>query len=282
MPEDYDELCADIRKLTNRLDTEAAVWAVICCAASVYDDIQGGSVEAIAATGSQSLYYRVLNKIRHKPSGPVPNPWFVFNGHEDHDSKKTANYKKSRTYKKGAGSISSAIGTGLSVHTAGINVMSSAMHANATGTTLIHMLQVKQIAKGIPNSKTIDEWCDVVLAAKLAKATIRGGQLAAGFIPGAHVPAAVAATIAKTGFKLTMTNSVYATAAAVHWRAFQEQRISGGLNLGTGGKVGPASRLFWEIFTKRGMTRVFGGYDAATLISEPGGWEALADKLLLI
>ncbi len=50
----------------------------------------------------------------------------------------------------------------------------------------------------------------------------------------------------------------------------------------TGATAGPASAIFWEIFTKRGATMVFGSYDVAALVREPAGWLALADKLMLI
>ena len=51
---------------------------------------------------------------------------------------------------------------------------------------------------------------------------------------------------------------------------------------GAGGGVGPASRIYWEIFTRRGLTRLLGQYDIAQLVKEPCGWEALTDKLLLM
>ncbi|MGI4960046.1 MAG: hypothetical protein ACRYGI_20945 [Janthinobacterium lividum] len=46
--------------------------------------------------------------------------------------------------------------------------------------------------------------------------------------------------------------------------------------------AGPASAIVWEIFTKRGATRVFGTYDVAAVVKEPAGWMALGDKLMLI
>jgi hypothetical protein len=144
------------------------------------------------------------------------------------------------------------------------------------------MYKIIAIANSYPQSKTIGSWCELILKVKTAKAMIRGGQLVSGLVPGAHLPAAIASAIAKTGVKLTYTNAVYAAAANIHWRAFQEQAISGGRGMGTGGKIGPGSRIYYEIFTKRGMTALLGGYDIAQLIQEPGGWEPLADKLLLL
>jgi len=46
--------------------------------------------------------------------------------------------------------------------------------------------------------------------------------------------------------------------------------------------AGPASKIIWEIFTKRGATWLLGPYDIPALISEPAGWMALGDKLTLI
>lgn len=50
-----------------------------------------------------------------------------------------------------------------------------------------------------------------------------------------------------------------------------------------GRNVGPASRIYWEIFTRRTATFLFGGrHEIAQLVSEPCGWLALHDKLMLI
>ena len=50
----------------------------------------------------------------------------------------------------------------------------------------------------------------------------------------------------------------------------------------TGPEAGPASAIFWEIFTRRGATRMLGAYDVAALVRKPAGWMALGDKLMLI
>ncbi|GGF34636.1 hypothetical protein GCM10011611_46090 [Aliidongia dinghuensis] len=49
-----------------------------------------------------------------------------------------------------------------------------------------------------------------------------------------------------------------------------------------GANAGPASKIFWEIFTRRGFTRFLGAYEIEALIKEPAGWMALGDKLTLI
>lgn len=154
-------------------------------------------------------------------------------------------------------------------------------HGSATATTAVHLYKIQAIAGRRPEMKTIADWCSLIVTVKTIKAGARGGQLIGGLIPGGSIPASVAATAAKSKVKLTYTNVVYATSAAIHWRAFQEQAL--GRSFGeTGGAIGPASEIFWEIFTKRGLTRLLGNYDIAGLVHEPAGWEALADKLLLI
>ena len=106
---------------------------------------------------------------------------------------------------------------------------------------------------------------------KTAKVAIRGLQLVGGLIPGGALPAAIVSAVAKTGVKLTFTNATSMAAAGIHWRAFLEQAISGGRGKGKVRKIGPGSQIFYEIFTKRSMTRLLGNYDIEGLIQEPGG-----------
>jgi len=82
-------------------------------------------------------------------------------------------------------------------------------------------------------------------------------------------------------FHGTLSKLVARTAMEVHWRAYQETVISSVLS-SRAGPVGPASAMFYEIFTKRSFTRIFGKHDTAALIREPGGWMALNDKLMLM
>jgi hypothetical protein len=61
-----------------------------------------------------------------------------------------------------------------------------------------------------------------------------------------------------------------------------ETRISGAFGGAAGQPQGPAGAIMYEIFTKRGFTRVFGKYDTAAIMREPSGWLALNDKLMLM
>jgi hypothetical protein len=58
--------------------------------------------------------------------------------------------------------------------------------------------------------------------------------------------------------------------------------VMGNIVFGGAGKVGPASKIMYELFARRGLTRIFGKYDVDRLIQEPTGWMAVSDKLLLI
>lgn len=278
MPSDYDAIVDLIKKETKEMDAEAGVLCVMDAVASVADDLTGGSWSTVN-TGAQALYGKLRNQ---KDRNEIPNPWFVYNGHEDRESPYTKKYLRSRWWKSKGSTAATALGGLASVSTAGVNVGGVAVHGNAVGSTAVHMAKIVSIADKYKQTKTISDWCRVVLQAKAAKAAIRGGNLAGAAIPFASLPASIATAVATAGVKLTLTNLCYATAANIHWRAYQEQAISGGLNYGTGKKVGPASKIYWEIFQRRGATRVFGQYDTAKLIGEPCGWRALGDKLTLI
>lgn len=278
MPSDYEDLCKKIADMTKRLGTDGASFTVMDTIAAATDALTGGHLGVVNSAG-QAIYALLYGK----PDLPIPNPWFVFNGHADPEIKNpiTEKYKKGRGYKSKAGTAASAAGTAASVHTAGINVADALKHGSATATTAVHLYKIQAIAKSNPKSKTIADWCSLIITVKTIKAKARGGQLIGGLIPGGSIPASVTATAAKSKVKLTYTNVVYATAAAIHWRAFQEQALGRSFG-GTGGATGPGSEIYWEIFTKRGLTRLLGNYDIAGLVHEPAGWEALADKLLLI
>lgn len=250
-------------------------------------DAIGGAIDnaqnlsGLASFSGVAGAYSLLYAMAGQDDGNVlPNINFVFNGHDDADSPLTASYFKGRNLKNIGSSAMSLVGVAASASTAGVNVASAISHANATGSTAVHLIQLGRIAAKdrYKGSVTIQDWLKAVLTAKSMKAAIRGGSLVGAVIPAASLGAGIAAAVAKAGVQLTMTKVISATAAAIHWRAFQEQIISGG----RGSTVGPASQIYWEIFTRRGLTRVFGSYDIPGLIREPAGWLPLKEKLLLM
>ena len=118
---------------------------------------------------------------------------------------------------------------------------------------------------------------------KAIKLVSRGGQLVGAAVPlgGVSLGVDIAKAGIDMGVKLTHTKTCLATAADIHWRAYQEQAISGGLKLGSGA-VGPASRMMYEIFKQRGFTKIFGQHDVDKIIKDPAGWLVLNDKLMQI
>jgi hypothetical protein len=153
-----------------------------------------------------------------------------------------------------------------------------AQNVNAIGSTGVHLYKFRSIANRTRQSKTIGGWIDLVIKMKAIKATIRTTQLAGTVIPFpyAGAVAGIVAAAAKLGVKFTMTKLCLALSAELHWRAFQEQAIS------RKSKDGPASAIIYELFTRRGATRVFGKYDVDQFVKEPCGWMAISDKILLI
>jgi hypothetical protein len=163
-----------------------------------------------------------------------------------------------------------------------VDVVGTGKAANALGSTVVHMLQLKAIGAAYRQSETITGWIEVVLRAKALKAGIRGADLAGAAIPiGAlGLGMSVATAITKAGVQLTMGTLITRVAMELHWRAFAETAMS---PIPARGKpVGPASAILYELFRKRGVTRMFGQYDVASLIREPGGYLAVRDKLLLL
>lgn len=281
--DDYERIRQDIERATKRLKPDVAVLAIMSAVGVLVTGAVTGNGEdvafaAAAGTTVQTLYGFLRGKVNSGAPPVVPNPWFVWNGHGDGaDNTNSREYLGSRRWKTIGGTAISTAGAVASVHTAGVNVGAAVVHGNATASTAAHLLGLRALAKSYKQSRTIADWLDTVMHMKAMKATVRGGQLLGSVIPGASLPVNIAAAAEKAGIKITMTNVCFCTAADIHWRAYQEQVISHG-----GGKIGPASRIYWEIFTRRGLTRIFGQYDIAGLIREPGGWLPLADKLLLI
>ena len=149
----------------------------------------------------------------------------------------------------------------------------------------MHLVALAGMARKTRRGGTIADWLEIAIKMKSIKLATRGAGLAGASIPipAAGITTGLIAAATATGAKLTLSKACVATALEIHWRARQEQFMSGtALRAGTGGSVGPASRIVWELFTKRGITRLLGKYDIDAIVQEPAGWMAISDKLLLI
>jgi len=229
------------------------------------------------------LIYESGKEVHNYERFAPPNPLFINQGFEDAASPHSANYMRHRTYKNVGSAGIGAAGALASTATA-VDVGGILQHSNAAGSTLAHLKNLRDVAKRYPHSRTIQYWLEVCMKCKIMKAGVRGGQLVTASIPVGPVGIAsdVVAGLAKVGIAATMTGAVNRVAMQLHWRANVEMRLGSSLG-GTADKPnGPASAAYFEIFRRRGATRIFGQYNVPALISEPGGWYPLRDKLLLI
>lgn len=271
-----------IQKELGSSSAEDAVWGVVEGTAAIIDGITelpfGGAVGNVAkivvslAKGSGA-------------DGLIDNPYFIGNGQGDDDpSRATRRYMKSRQRKDISGGVASVAGGIGSIWTQ-VDVSGIVMHGNASGSTIAHLAVLHNMAQETRRGGTVAQWLELVMKMKALKLTSRGTSFAGACIP---IPAVgmttgLIAAAVTAGTKLTLSKTCVATALELHWRAKQEQFMSGAvLGAATGGSIGPASRIVWELFTKRGITRILGKYDIDAIVREPAGWNAICDKLLLI
>jgi hypothetical protein len=261
-------------------DKQEIFWTVVDGVAAVIDGATGVTAAGPTSTGLQVLASTIKAKGEREGVETTPNPWFVFNGQDEGDTTATQKYLRNRTFKSiGGGAI--ALTGALASTATYVDVGGILQHTNATGSTAAHICQLKAIADKYKKSKTISDWLKTILIMKAIKATVRGVNLAGSAIPVPYMGLAtgIVGAAIKIGVKLTMTKVCLATSADLHWRAFQEQAIS---RCSAPDKAGPASRIVYELFTRRGLTRILGKYEVASFIKEPCGWMAISDKLLLI
>jgi hypothetical protein len=270
---------------------EDHAWAAAEVVASAIDVATGGAYHVNQGRQGLEALVKGGQEVK-KARGAKPSPRFVANGFGGAPSPVTQAYLKSRAWKSIGGTVVSVAGGGASAVT-GINVGSTARHGSALGTTGAHLAAISSIAMSAQaDNPIVADWCRVIIRQKAAKVAARGMETASSAIP---VPMAgpiikIFATLAKLGIKMTAPEVCFAAAIEIHWAAFCEQRGTAGrpsfLKMGGGGgkkakldTAGPASKIFQEMFTRRGMTSVFGAYDIASLVTEPGGWMALGDKI---
>lgn len=282
-----DQYFDSVRKLIasevsdDGVSKEDIVWAVLEAVSSVIDGATGMAIASPLVGGLETLRSTIQAKGEVHGVATTPNPWFILNGHDEGDTKATQQHLRNRTLKSiGGGAI--AVGTAIASAATYVDIGGILQNANALGSTGAHIYKLKAIADSYKQSRTISGWIAVLIKMKAMKAGIRGTQLAGSAIPVPAVGAVagVLAAGAKLGVKFTMTKVCLMLSADLHWRAYQEQVVGGAF--GGKGKIGPASKIVYELFTRRGATRIFGKYDVDKFIKEPCGWMAISDKILLI
>jgi len=261
---------------------EEVVWAFADAVGSILDGVNSIPIVGPAANLGKMI---VAGARGTGANDLLDNPYFVGNGHgEDDPSDYTRKYTKNR-FAKGMGAGGASIAGAVGSVWTGVDVAGLALHGNASGTTAVHLHRFREMAAKTRKGGTIAQWLDVLIKMKAIKMTVRGASLVGSAIPipAVGITTGVVAAAVNAGGKLTMSKACTATALELHWRAWQEQFMSTAvLGKGGGKNVGPASAMVYELFTKRGMTRILGKYDVDRLIKEPAGWNAINDKLMLI
>jgi len=280
------KITSDLKMAINKnddIDKGDFVWGVIEGVSAVLDDNKHilGTI-----TGSAKLLCDIADIVKKEPDSEsiktIPNPMFLWSGHEEGDTKYTQKYLHNRKLKGVGGGAVALVGT-VASNVTQVDIAGVLQHSNAGGSTIAHIAKLSAIGKKHKQSKTISSWLDLVIFMKLSKLGVRGSQFAGAAIPISAVGlgTGLGAAAVKLSVKLTMTKTCLATSSQLHWRAFQEQKISGHI-CGKTGQIGPASKIVYELFKKRGATRIFGQYDIDRIINEPSGWMCISDKLLLI
>jgi hypothetical protein len=215
----------------------------------------------------------------------TPNPHMVQNGHAESqisgdDCPKCRTYFRKRTLKKVGGSIFSSIGSIASTSTGGVNVTGAARHARAEIKTIAHMVKLKEQAKAIRSSEFLTKLMGVLMTMKGIKAMTQGASLASNLIPIPIIDQVVGAagTVGGKVAKKKMSKAVTWASIELHWRAFQEMKISRGQG------SGPAMRMVRELFNQAFFKFPWesGAAGADQYILEPAGWMVIQDKLNLI
>jgi hypothetical protein len=265
-------------------------------------DIMAYALDTFASTGGHAYQadtgvqacWQALQAWKARPGKKIsltPNPWFVQNGIFDESSPVTEQYLRTRALKNFFGSAINFGGAVASIKTV-VNAGGAAVNANAAAATVLHLRQLRAMAKEFPDTGIVGHWLELMIRWKVAKGGTRVLQASGSLIP---VPLAsfivsLLAAASTLSLKVTERTVCAFTAMELHWRAYGEQgrntrradRVFGGV----GGFPVPAgsrhaTRIFEEIMHRRGAMRLMGQYDVPSIIKEPAGWMALSDKLML-
>lgn len=223
---------------------------------------------------------------------------WIANSRQPAANPETNKYFKLRRIKKFAKPAVNLAYTPASAHTAGIGVPDLAMNTSASINTGIHLRKLAALRGGTPGAaggsirdakqaQLLDKNLNYLVKIKQNKAVVSGMNLAFSAIPAGQLVGAAAQVVSgltaiKPAFSKIISKGIHAgvdnrdviqVAIAIHYLAWREQRSTGAQQ--------PATAVFNEIFSQRGLSRVVHKYNASALIEEPCGWLALADKLAL-
>ena len=238
---------------------------------------------------------------------PPANPLLSHTG----DSPLTKDYLLARIRKTTGGQVISAAGGAGSIVLSGgmVNAGSAVVHINAGTSTLVHVSKLNKIiddfSNNPPNAGVLatlsahtfnatdirkraiqaaeqalfpfKKNIELVIQLKKIKAGIRGAETVGACVPlGSFFSAAAAA--AKIYFHASHTRLAHMAAMLLHYHAYNY--VNQTPKPDAASYEAYAYKIFKELLTRRGATRVFGQYQVDEMIKEPAGWQVLSDKIL--
>jgi hypothetical protein len=202
----------------------------------------------------------------------------------------TIRFLRDRSYKQASSAVASATGNIIAwLATYGLNPIAGPQHAHAMVTSGIHWYKIQRIAKRHSGTaQHVTDWCKNIINLKRHKSITRVGQTAARnipFVPFVGTAINLVSVLSSLSYRIAHAEVAGMIAVQIHAHAFDELATESApqRNARKAQKkpAGPGSEIFEEILTRRGVYQWMGSYDIETLIAEPGGWMALANKLLL-
>ncbi|ECG8513157.1 hypothetical protein FVI83_23690 [Salmonella enterica subsp. diarizonae] len=281
----YQEIRAKIEDAAKEdVDKSEIFWAIADSGTALIDTLTDIPIFNVTTTIVQELY----SLINDHPVMPVPNPWFVWNQHDDNTSPETIKYLQKRGYVSAASSAIAIAGAGGALVTC-IDLGVVGQGGAACASTMKHLAGFRDIAAKYKESATIQSWLDVLITMKNLKLAVRGGQVSVAVLSAVPVLSTALSIIgsslssaAKLGINLKYSNVCRYTAMDLRWRAMQETILLETFSRGKDDS-GPARTILFELFERKGLTGfVWGKHHVDQLIKEPAGWMAIADKLLII
>ncbi|EDV5772012.1 hypothetical protein AAC43_004679 [Salmonella enterica subsp. diarizonae] len=281
----YQEIRAKIEDAAKEdVDKSEIFWAIADSGTALIDTLTDIPIFNATTTIVQELY----SLINDHPVMPVPNPWFVWNQHDDNTSPETIKYLQKRGYVSAASSAIAIAGAGGALVTC-IDLGVVGQGGAACASTMKHLAGFRDIAAKYKESATIQSWLDVLITMKNLKLAVRGGQVSVAVLSAVPVLSTALSIIgsslssaAKLGINLKYSNVCRYTAMDLRWRAMQETILLETFSRGKDDS-GPARTILFELFERKGLTGfVWGKHHVDQLIKEPAGWMAIADKLLII
>jgi hypothetical protein len=267
------------------IDKNEVLWAIADGGTALTDTLT--CLPVLNATAM--VIKEIHSLIDNHPALPSPNPWFVWNKHDDVMSPQTMEYLVKRGYVSAASTAVSVVGGAGSLVTC-VDLGVIGQGGAACASTLKHLAHLKAVAAKHKESVTIQAWLDIIITMKNLKLAVRGGQVSVAVLSAIPAISTVTsiiggtlATAAKLGINLKFSNVCRSTAIDLHWRAMQETILLETFGKDKSHDVGPAREILFELFARRGLTGfIWGKHNVDKLIKEPAGWMAIADKLLII